>query len=197
MTAVKEQAISLLVNGLSTSQVAAACGVTDAYISQLKADPEVSAQLEAAGAEMTLQDVAFDSRLESAESLALDRIEKSIGFANMGQALHAFKVLNGARKRRDVLVTQDTNVSIHVSLTLPAQASANYVINNKNEIIEVEGQTMATATPKAINEMLANRGTPLAQITALTRAADRLSSVQTMSPRPPRRLPNVLSADIL
>jgi transcriptional regulator with XRE-family HTH domain len=200
----KEQAIALLAQGLSTSQVAAACGVSDSYISQLKAEPEVQEQIQAAMASATMVDMAFDNRLENAESLALERIEKSLSFANMGQALSAFRILNGARKRKDESLSPSAQVTVNVSLTLPAAASARYVINNQNEIVEVEGKTMATATPKSLDLLLASRATAVTHDTAkqlasssLNRAANRLDSVQSMSPRPPRRLPSVLSADIL
>jgi hypothetical protein len=201
----KETAIALLSQGLSTSQVAAACGVSDSYISQLRADPEVTAAIESAAVQLTVKDIQFDTRLENAEELALDRIEKTLGFANMGQALAAFRVLNGARRRKDAATTiADNSVTVNVSLTLPAAASARYVVNSSNEIVEVEGKTMSTATPKSLNELLASR----AQLTAasisqqviasgLNRTANRLDNITSMSPRPPRRLPQALSADLL
>ena len=141
----KEQAVALLAQGLSTSQVAAACGVSDSYISQLKAEPETQEAISSAAASATMVDMAFDSRLESAESLALERIEKTLSFANMGQALSAFRILNGARKRKDASLAPSQSVTVNVSLTLPAQASARYVINNSNEIVEVEGKTLIKA----------------------------------------------------
>lgn len=201
----KEQAITLLAQGLTTSQVASACGVTDSYISQLRQEPEVAAALESAAVQLTVKDIQFDTRLENAESLALDRIEKTLGFANMGQALAAFRVLNGARRRKDgALMVADQSVTVNVSLTLPATASARYVVNSQNEIVEVEGKTMATATPKSLNELLASKAMLTSdiiqkQITTsnLNRTANRLDSIQAMSPRPPRRLPQTLSADLL
>ena len=200
----KEQAISLLAQGLSTSQVAAACGVSDSYISQLKAEPETQEAISAASASASLEDLAFDNRLESAESLALERIEKSLSFANMGQALSAFRILNAAKKRKDAGIAPSQQVTVNVSLTLPAAASARYVINAQNEIVEVEGKTMVTATPKTLDSLLANRTKQISDTTtkqlaasSLNRAANRLDNIQSMSPRPPRRIPAVLSADIL
>lgn len=200
----KEQAIALLSQGLSTSQVAAACGVSDSYISQLKAEPETQEAIQQASASATMVDMAFDNRLESAESLALERIEKTLAFANMGQALSAFRILNAAKKRKDASLTPSQSVTVNVSLTLPAQASARYVVNTNNEIVEVEGKTMATATPKSLDLLLATRANAVSTDTAkqlasssLNRAANRLDTLQSMSPRPPRRSPVALSADVL
>jgi hypothetical protein len=201
----KETAIALLSQGLSTSQVASACGVSDSYISQLRSDPEVEAAIASAAVGLTVKDIQFDTRLENAEELALDRIEKTLGFANMGQALAAFRVLNGARRRKDASsVIADNSVTVNVSLTLPAAASARYVVNSHNEIVEVEGKTMSTATPKSLNELLASRAQQTAaaisnQVIAsgLNKTANRLDNITSMSPRPPRRLPQALSADLL
>lgn len=205
----KDKAIALLAQGLSTSQVAAACGVSDSYISQLRDDPAVAETLAAAGAELTLADMAFDSRLEKAEATALERIEKSLGFANMGQALAAFRILNGARKRQDGAAPGvSTSVTVNVNLTLPAAATARYVTSAQNEIIEVEGKTMLSATAKSLDQILAQRagltdnvGTSLPAVTAMEKAANRLENLRPPMARAPRRIPSalssMLSADIL
>ena len=67
----KDYAISLLAQGIPTSQVAAACGVDDSYISQLKADPEVQQKIAEARAGHAVTDAKFDDTLERAEALAL------------------------------------------------------------------------------------------------------------------------------
>lgn len=204
--ATKDQAIALITQGLSTTQIALACGVSESYISQLRADPEVVDSLSAAGpqqAELSAVDKAFDSKLELAESLALDRIERSLGFANMGQALAAFKVLNGARKRKDgAMPGTASGVTVNVTLTLPQTASARYVTNSSNEIVEVEGKTMISATAKSLDAILAarletNKPVTLPMVTSLERAAHRLDGLSVPTSRPTRRIPSELSADIL
>lgn len=212
--ATKDQAISLITQGLSTTQIALACGVSESYISQLRSDPAVAEAYGiigaggASGAELSSVDKAFDSKLEQAESLALDRIERSLGFANMGQALMAFKILNGARKRKDGNVPGvTTGVTVNVSLTLPATASARYVTNSSNEIVEVEGKTMISATAKSLDSILAARAQAnapaLPAVTQLERAASRLDGLSVPAARATRRIPSslaagtALSADIL
>lgn len=200
----KDQAIALIVQGLSTSQIAAACGVDDSYISQLRADPAVASAAAAAGVELTLADMQFDSKLEKAENMALEKIESGLRFANMGQALQAFRILNGAKKRKDTGVVPGTapGVSVTVNLTLPASVLTNYVTNSSNEIIEVEGKTMISATAKSLDQILAARaGTTqsaaLPQLTGLERAAMKLDGLRPPVYRAPRRLPTELSADVL
>ena len=195
----KEYAISLIAQGIPTSQVAAACGVDDSYISQLKADPEVQQRVAEARAEHVVADSQFDTTLERAEALALEKIEKSLPFANMGQALAAFRILNGARRRKDQFAQTEHNVSVTVALTLPQAAIPRYITNTKNEIIEVEGQTMLSATPKTLDDILSARATGalLPKITELEKAANRLDTLSAPIMRTAKRIPPELSADML
>lgn len=197
----KEYAIQLLSKGIPTSQVAAACGVDDSYISQLKADPEVQQQIAAMQSEHAVADSNFDETLERAETLALEKIEKNMQFATLGQALAAFRVLNGARRRKDGFAQADNITAITVNLTLPATSIPQYVTNAKSEIIEVEGKTMISATPKTLDQILAARadakGLALPQTTAVEKAAAMLDSIKTPARQAPRRLPAGLSVDSL
>lgn len=197
----KEHAITLLAQGISTSQVAAAIGCDDSYISQLKADPEVQQQIAERSATQTLADVTFDTTLERAESLALEKIEKNLPFATLGQAMAAFRVLNGARRRKDGVVSAaDGGTTINVNLTLPANAMPRYVTNAQSEIVEVDGKTMISATPKTIDQILAARNggnAKLPAVTALEKAASRLGSLAPLAPQRARRAPLELSPDIL
>jgi hypothetical protein len=195
----KDYAVSLIAQGIPTSQVAAACGVDDSYISQLKADPEVQQRVAEARAGHVVADSQFDNTLERAEALALEKIEKNLPFANMGQALAAFRILNGARRRKDQFAQTEHNVSVTVALTLPQAAIPRYITNTKNEIIEVEGQTMISATPKTLDDILSARATGalLPKITELEKAANRLDTLSAPVMRTAKRLPPELSADML
>lgn len=197
----KEHAITLLAQGISTSQVAAAIGCDDSYISQLRADPEVQQQIAELGAKQTLDDITFDSTLERAESLALDKIEKNLPFATLGQAMAAFRVLNGARRRKDGIVAPGAGgTTVHVHLTLPASALPRYTTNSSSEIVEVDGRTMLSATPTSLDQILAARAggsATLPAVTALEKAASRLGSLTPLAPQRARRAPLALSPDVL
>lgn len=201
MNATKEHIISLLSQGVPATQVAAAAGVTESYISQLRADPELAALIATQETAKLEKNTVFDNTLERAELMALEKIEKNLPFANMGQAMAAFRILNSARKRSDAFATPaDTSTNITVNLTLPASAAARYVVNSSNEIVEVEGQTMITATAKSLDTMLAQRaGAALLQpaTQTLNRAANMLANIKPLAARPVRKLPLSLNADIL
>ncbi len=195
----KQQVISLLAAGIPTSQIAAAVGCDDSYISQLRADPEIAAQVAEKSAATVVADAKFDELLDSAETKALEKIERSLQFANFQQALSAFRILNGAKRRKDPLPGAGEGTTINVHLTLPASAAPRYVKNANNEIIDVEGKTMISATAKTLDQILGDRaaGKQLPQTTALERAATMLETIKPMVPVAPRKLPAVLSPDIL
>ena len=186
----KTLVIKYLAQGIPTSQIAMAAGCDESYISQLKADPEIQAQMAQHAAEVTIKDMNFDETLESAEELALSRIQKSLGFANMGQALSAFRILNTARRRKDGPAVSGA-VTVNVNLTLPASALPRYVTNANNEIVEVEGKTLVSATPRGLDNLLAQRAgvAPTAVVTALDKAAVRLGALAPLPKRAPRTLP--------
>lgn len=204
----KEQIITMLAQGIPTSQIAAALGVDDSYISQLKADPVVQQQVAEQAAAVTLKDMEFDELLESAEEKALERIEKNIHFANMGQALAAFRVLNGAKKRREASLNSAIGAAaVQVNLTLPAINIVNYTTNRNNEIVEVEGKTMISASVRSLDSILAQRASErapaLPRVTDIEQAAARLDvlapprSDRAATGRQRAQLPAALSADML
>jgi len=196
----KEYAIELLAKGIPTSQVAAALGCDDSYISQLKADPEVQVAIASKQAAHTEADCEFDETLERAEMMALEKIEKNMQFATLGQALAAFRVLNGARKRSDPIHQPDGGTSITVNLTLPATALPQYITNSRSEIVEVEGKTMISATPKTLDQILAAKAADkvaLPQTTAVEKAAAMLDKITAPPRQVPRRVPAGLSIENL
>ena len=207
---VKDRIIALLKAGVAPSQIADSVGCDPSYVSQIKNDPEIAPEVAAARLENIEEDIKHDELLEAAELKALKRIDAFVGHANLGQALAAYKVLNSAKKRTDPAngINNQPNVAVTVSLQLPATLLPHYVKNAQSEIIEVEGRSMITATPKSLDALLAERATnssprtnpetPL--LSDLTKAANILEGLGTVKAiaRPkPHRLPSVLSPDIL
>lgn len=201
----RERIIDFLCHGVPTLQIAAAVGCDPSYVSQIKAEPEVAERVAASVSAATVEDIQHDDRMGKVEQLALERIERTIQFANFGQALNAFKILNSAERRQRPAATnqQAITTNVTVNLTLPSVAIPNYVRNSKNEIIEVEGKTMISATPKSLDAVLAARAaaeTPkhLPQITDVEKAANILDNLAAPQPRKQARaLPAGLSADLL
>ncbi len=187
----KKKVAAYLVQGVGTEAIAGAMGCDASYISQLREDPEVLTLMEAEKSGLTAQDVDFDAQLARAEQQALGLIERNLAFANPHTALATFKALNGATRRK-AAIQQDNSVAVNVTLILPRTMLPNYVTNDRSEIIEVEGRTMLSATPRSMEALADARNGKdaknIPKITAVEQAAARLGA---LAPRPsaPRKSP--------
>ena len=191
-----DQILHLLASGLKTSEIATACGCSDSYVSQLKQTHEeqlalIKAEKQNAKVQKQEDDFRFDTLLERAEQLALERIERNLPMANFGQSMAAFRILNTARRRNDVNVVSNETVNVTVNLTLPQNTVPQYVTNQKNEIIEVEGKTMLSATMAQLPAL-----TKRQESIALTKASERLDNLR-IPIKTPRRSPLAISPDMI
>ena len=198
----KEQAIELLSRGIPTTQVADAIGVDPSYISQLRQEEGVAELIAAGLAATTVADMEFDDRLSKAENLALEQIEKKLPFANIGQSIAAFRILNGAVKRKHQTINPGAGAGVVVNINLPASAIPRYTLNQQNEIVDVEGKVMVASTAKSLDEILAARASGntknLPGTTDVEKAAALLDTLVRPTVRAPaRKLPSILSPDVL
>lgn len=188
----KDHVIKLIANGVPTSSIAAAVGCDDSYISQLRTDPEVQAAVAELKSATLAQDMKFDELLDDAEALALQKVQQTLRFANLGQAVKAFQVLNNAKRRNDSGASAAANVTnVTVAISLPAAIAPQYLTDAKAQIVEVEGRTMQTATPRSLDQLLAARAgnaSNLPAITAVEKAATRLGALTMPVSKPVKRL---------
>lgn len=189
----KRRVAAFLVQGVGTEEIAGAVGCDPSYVSQLRDDPEILALMDEEKGKLSARDVEFDDKLARVEEKALDIIERNIGFANPHTALSTFKILNGANRRKSV-IQQNNAQAVQVTLVLPVAMIPQYVTNESREIIEVEGRTMLSATPRSIEQLAAARSnekdakaTP--RITAVEQAAARLGALGPVPARAPRKSP--------
>ncbi len=183
----RNQALQLLAQNVAPSQVAAALGVTESAISQLLSQEDFSAELESVRVAATAEDLRYDERLDTAESDALANIEGKLRFANMQQSLQAFKILNTARRRKESRVAaQQTGGGVVVNITLPTAIVPQYVTNPKNEIIEVEGKTMVSASPTRMEEILVARNGGAHKVAAIgvTKVERAAQTLELVTPTP-------------
>ena len=189
-TGLRGRAQEMLSAGLPATVVAARLGVTDSTISQMLSDPDFAEAVETARLEATAEDQKFDSKLEETESQALDNIAAKIRFGNLQQSLAAFKVLNGAKRRKDNAQLSQTSIGTAVQINMPTVLMPVYLLNQRSEIVEVDGQTMISASPKRMEEIVRERmpqtAIPLAQ-KQLERAKDVLEGMVRSVVQPQRR----------
>lgn len=138
---------------LTPVQAAQATGLSESYISQLMSEEEFKASVIERRSLKLTRHAEHDTNLDSMEATALERVKEVLPFMKGRDALHAFQVLNGA-KRRSAQVSQSATVSAVVELDIPAAAKVHFKIEvGTAEVLEVEGRSLATLPSKRISEM--------------------------------------------
>lgn len=156
-TGIKQRALEMLALNMPQSAVAGRLGITEGAVSQLMADPAFLEALESKRVQISEKDQAFDDKLEKAEEDALDRIAARVQFGNLRDSLSAFKVLNSARRRKDSQQHTPTNQGTAVLINMPVTLIPQFVINQKSEVVEVDGKTMLSASPAQMNKIMEER----------------------------------------
>lgn len=199
--AARNQALELLAQGIPASQVAEVIGVTESYVSQLLADEDFAAQLSSLKVESAKKDKEYDDKLDQAEEDFLDRIVERSRMANLQQSMQGFKLLNSAKRRRDSARGAGTGQpQTVVNITLPVAVMPTYILNQQSEIVEVEGKTMVSATPKRLEEIVAQRKVPVQQKLEeqnQERAAEVLQNTVRPVKRITKNLPDSMIVDLL
>lgn len=186
----KRRVAALLAQGVAETAIADSLGCEPSYISQLKHDNEVQELIKAAEKELSIREAEFDELLFTTKHKALQQVSKMLPFADMNKALATFRVLDGAHAAKSDNKTP--SVDLHVTLTLPEHAVPRYVVDSRNQIVEVEGRTMISATPQTLDQILQARAEGNQDVPKLTppeRAVVRLGGLMQLPPRTPRESP--------
>lgn len=151
----KERLLSLLGDcNLTPVMAAQATGLSESYISQLMADENFAAEVVARRSARLTKYAEHDATIDDLESKALARVKETIPFMKPGEALNAFVKLNAAH-RRSAVVAQTAAPAMVVEIDLPEAAHVHFRISaGTNEVLEVEGRSMATLPASAVTKML-------------------------------------------
>jgi len=148
----REKIISYLGQGIQQSVVASSCGVTPAYISQLLEVQEVRDEIALLQAGQLEKALTSDAKMDDVEKLALRIVEQKLPYVkSAGEAAGIFAKLNGAKRK--AATGKDANDALaaqQVIIQIPKSASLHFKLNSTNQIIEVEGRTMAPLPSSAL-----------------------------------------------
>lgn len=145
-TSTVDRIIKYAAKGYKQAEIAAALGVDDSYVSQVVNDPDNAEKLEAQAIAFTEANDTYDRKIDEAEEMALEGVKRRLPMAKLGEQISALKVLNSMKRRRDTAPATRHNQTTVVQLQLPQIAQVAYLTNSSNEIVEVSGRTMVTAT---------------------------------------------------
>lgn len=158
-SSIRDRVVKLLGQNIQQSVVAAAVGVSDSYVSQLLAEEGVSEEIAKLRAEKLEEAVQQAETIDTVKKLALAKIKGQLPFAKSPlEAARVFQILDNA-KRVDANPTADTAGVQTVQIVLPAsvRGSVRIQINEQNQVIDVEGRSMAPLPSKALPALAAAR----------------------------------------
>ena len=151
-TSIRDKIVAYLGQGIQQSVVASSCGVTPAYVSQLLELPDVREEIAVLRSKQLETALESDVAVERIEKAALRMVEARLPYVrNAVEAVKIAATLNGM-KRKAAIGDQSSDVlaAQQVLVTVPRGASLHFKLNNNNQVIEVEGRTMAPLPSKAL-----------------------------------------------
>lgn len=151
--------LSQLSAGANQREAAAACGVTEGFVSQLMAEEDFKAQLKKKFEEATLRAIEIDQNYEEIEHKATEQLRKLIPLLHSPAEL--LKVALGANSAKRKLAPavgkppEDGNGAGRVlKIILPQVIVNNYVVNPNNEVVAVGERTLTTLNSASITGLM-------------------------------------------
>jgi hypothetical protein len=154
----QDKIIEMLGRGITATQVAAAVGCDDSYISQLMSSPEIAERVANLRAVHFSHYVEQDKELDSAEEEALNRLKQLVPFITKpGEAARVYGVLNAAKRRTADSSAIASAPAQTVTLELPEAARVSFTITHDRQVIEIAGRSMTTMPAKSLAAQLEQR----------------------------------------
>lgn len=165
----KDRIRKLLIAGYKASDIAGVVGCTPAYISQLMADEEFKASVQAGFVEAAAEadeEVHLETRYQKLKHKIMNNIEESLPNAELPQLIRALEVVdkvedNTKKRRNPVLSNPSPNIgSIHITnIALPAHALAAprpvIEMNAQAEILSINNKPLAPMSADGVKNIFA------------------------------------------
>ena len=137
--ATRARALELLGQGLGTSVVASALGVTDARVSQLLAEQGFAEEVQKLRFDSLQKSTSLDSSYTELEEALIGKLENVLPLINKPRdLLQAINVVNGAKRRGQDSPDSAAISAKVVQLSLPPALQQMFVTNVFNQVVEVK-----------------------------------------------------------
>lgn len=150
---------TMLSSGLEASVIARAVGCEPSYISQLMENDEFRESVQAARIVNLTDATERDKRLASLEDRAIGRLEATMDMVM--KPMDAAKILqivnNTKRRGAELQGGNATSGAPVVQLMLPETARVQFTFNSSNQIVDVEGRSMAPLPTTKLVQLAAER----------------------------------------
>lgn len=190
----KDKIKQLLGLNLPNNVVATATGVPEAEIIALLSEEtfakEVSELRIKNLSESAQRDQSYNFIEDSLLEKMKDQLENGMfGVANPALILKAIAIVNAAKRRAAPAELQSQGSRPIATLVIPIAIAAKFIVDSKNQVVEVEGQTLATMPAVGVQRALTKMREETPQLpNGLTehekdtaRAQERLNSLQKLT----------------
>jgi len=156
----QERVAELLAAGCSIAEVKAATGYSDSYISQLGKSTDFRANLAVLKSARVEGEIARQDAYDGLEASLLNGIKERAPLADMSELSRALDVVakNNPRRGKGVLGVNGEGAAggVSVTLNLPTHMlqPLNLVTNSRNEVVEVDGESLLPLTQKELQSKL-------------------------------------------
>lgn len=156
---IRDRIQTMMSSGLEPAVIARAVGCEPSYISQLMEDEGFREAVQAARIVNLTDATERDKRLSRLEDSAIERLEATIPMVM--KPMDAAKILqivnNTKRRGAELSGGNATSGAPVVQLMLPEAARVQFTFNSSNQIIDVEGRSMAPLPTTRLVQMAAER----------------------------------------
>jgi transcriptional regulator with XRE-family HTH domain len=171
----------MLGTGLSSETVASAIGVDPSYISQLLSDENFFSEVAELRSKHLIAHTTRDLSIDSLEDKLISTLHEMVDdarFMKPADALHAFRVINGAHRRGERVRPTEGKAGTVVNIQIPVAVKTHIQLNSKNEVLEVNGQTLVTMPSGQLIDQIAQQKGEQGEgaFTKLGKAIQRIAS---------------------
>jgi hypothetical protein len=158
-TGVAKRILNYLSGGATAAQTAAACGVDDSYVSQLKSEEDFQLQI----AERLTKDfeaaLKIDENYNKVEEVLSKRLTEVISYiTNADQITRILKTVAAIPKKvqqRIPLNSETDGTAIApVSLAIPIVAKNVFIVSPNSEVVELDGKELVTLNSRSMESLL-------------------------------------------
>lgn len=163
MSAIKNRIATLLAQDIKPAQVSRALNISEGYISNLvEHDESFQAILHEEQGKIVVQEIEINEKYDTLEHSVLGAMNELIPTADMRELTMALKSVGERHQRvgNGKGVGTNNGVGITVAVTLPMHISQPILtkVNERNEIVEVQGKSMVSLTAQQLGDKLSSMG---------------------------------------
>lgn len=152
---IDKKALALLGAGALPSQVAAALGVEQSYISELLGNEEFSRQVTELRFNALVKHNERDSAIDALEDALIKKMKDIIPMMyKPSEIIHAFTRINQAKRRGSSAPEQTISHQTIINLSLPTQILQHFSVNAQNQVIRAGQQDLITVQSGRMSTLL-------------------------------------------